>query len=56
MQHLIGRLASTGAPGLYLQVSPRNKKALAFYARLGFRRLAGAELPEHTCFMAMSLN
>jgi hypothetical protein len=30
MEHLMRQLASTGAPGLHLQVSPRNEKALAF--------------------------
>jgi ribosomal protein S18 acetylase RimI-like enzyme len=55
MEQLIGRLAAAGARGLHLQVSPRNGNARAFYARLGFRRLAGADLPDHTCFMAISL-
>ncbi|MET0940153.1 MAG: GNAT family N-acetyltransferase [Mesorhizobium sp.] len=56
MNHLMRRLASAGAPGVHLHVSPRNKKALAFYARLGFCRLTSPELPDHTCFLAMSLN
>jgi ribosomal protein S18 acetylase RimI-like enzyme len=55
MEYLIGRLASTGVPGVHLQVSPRNDRALAFYARLGFRRLTGPDLPGHTSFMAMPL-
>jgi len=55
MEHLIARLASTGAHGVHLQVSPRNENALVFYARLGFRRLADPTLPDHTSFMAMQL-
>jgi ribosomal protein S18 acetylase RimI-like enzyme len=56
IEHLMRRLASAGASGLHLQVSPRNEKALGFYARLGFRRLAGQDLPDHTCFMAIPLD
>jgi ribosomal protein S18 acetylase RimI-like enzyme len=55
MEHLMLRLAAAGAQGVHLQVSPRNERALAFYAKLGFRRLTGPELPDHTCFLGMSM-
>lgn len=37
MEVLMEGLAQAGAPGLYLEVSPRNANAQAFYRRLGFR-------------------
>ena len=40
MQRLLDLLITTGAPGVHLDVSPRNVRARGFYAHLGF-----AELP-----------
>jgi len=56
MSELMQRLAAAGAPGMHLQVSPRNHKALAFYARLGFARLELADLPADTAFVARRLD
>ena len=40
LRHLMAALARAGAPGLHLGVSPRNARALHFYAREGFHDLA----------------
>lgn len=48
---LMRRLAQAGAAGMHLHVSPGNLDAQAFYAKLGFRVLEDADLPEHTVFM-----
>ena len=55
LEHLMERLKRAGAPGMHLQVSPRNAGALAFYRRLGFAPITHASLPEHTVFMAKAL-
>lgn len=55
LEHLMERLKRAGAPGMHLQVSPRNAGALAFYRRLGFAPIAHASLPGHTVFMAKAL-
>ena len=39
MEHLMGVLRDEGSPGLHLGVSARNKRALGFYAHLGFTEL-----------------
>lgn len=52
LEHLMGALRAAGAPGMHLQVSPKNRDALAFYRRLGFEALSDATLPRHTVFMA----
>lgn len=52
MRHLMERLASAGASGMHLQVSPRNDGALT-YRTLGFSRLEHASLPEDTAFMVV---
>lgn len=39
METFLGRLRELGAPGVHLGVSARNVNAIAFYERLGFRRL-----------------
>lgn len=52
---MLDRLAAAGAPGVHLQVSPQNSRALDFYARLGFFRLEAPGLPDHTAFMVRAL-
>ena len=51
MTMLFERLASAGAPGMHLGVSPDNPGAQAFYRKLGFETLDDPSLPEHTVFM-----
>ena len=41
MRRLLGQLRERGIPGVQLGVGPENHAAQAFYARLGFRPLAG---------------
>jgi ribosomal protein S18 acetylase RimI-like enzyme len=48
------RLAAAGSSGLFLDVNPRNTKARAFYARLGYRRAAVAR-NRGSLFMAKAL-
>lgn len=55
MRYMMERLASAGAGGMHLQVSPRNDGALAFYRTLGFSRLEHASLPGDTAFMVVRL-
>lgn len=55
MGRICTQLAAAGATGLHLQVHPRNAGALAFYGKLGFRRLTDAGLPEETAFMVRPL-
>jgi len=55
MRLLMQRLAGAGAPGMHLQVDPRNRGARRFYEKLGFSRLAAPELPRHTTFMGVGL-
>ena len=52
MEALMERLRAAGSPGLFLQVSPVNRRARRFYARLGFQTLRAADLPSHSTFMA----
>jgi ribosomal protein S18 acetylase RimI-like enzyme len=40
MDRLTRALAQAGSPGMFLEVAPTNLQAQAFYARLGFHRLA----------------
>jgi ribosomal protein S18 acetylase RimI-like enzyme len=55
MVHLMSTLHDAGAPGLHLGVSPVNRDAQKFYAKLGFARIDDATLPRDTVFMARSL-
>ncbi len=55
LELVMGRLAAAGAPGMHLQVSPRNGNARHFYERLGFARLKAEGLPRHTVFMVREL-
>jgi ribosomal protein S18 acetylase RimI-like enzyme len=55
MRHLMGKLREAGAPGMHLQVSPKNRGALQFYKTLGFTELRDASLPRHTTFMVTAL-
>jgi ribosomal protein S18 acetylase RimI-like enzyme len=55
MEHLMSTLREAGAPGIHLGVSPLNRNAQKFYARLGFTRVDDAGLPRDTVFMARSL-
>ncbi|WP_337061493.1 GNAT family N-acetyltransferase [Kineococcus sp. G2] len=43
VEHLLVQLAGRGVPGVHLGVSTRNPGAVAFYRRLGFSELDGAE-------------
>ena len=55
MEHMMGKLAATGAIGMHLQVSPVNRGAQAFYRKLGFEVLKDGVLPRHTTFMVTGL-
>jgi ribosomal protein S18 acetylase RimI-like enzyme len=55
MKYLMTALREAGAPGMHLGVSPINRNAQKFYARLGFERISDARLPRHTVFMARRL-
>ena len=55
MDVLMRRLREAGSSGLFLQVSPVNRRARHFYAKLGFATLRSADLPSHSTFMAMAL-
>lgn len=55
LELMMQRLKAAGAPGMHLQVSPRNRDALKFYAKLGFAPVEDASLPRHTVFMARAL-
>jgi len=39
LEHVLGLLARHGSPGAHLGVSTRNRRAIGFYERLGFREL-----------------
>lgn len=47
-------LRRAGSTGLFLEVAPRNRDALAFYARVGFSRLTGPGVPRRSVFMIKS--
>lgn len=51
LTYMMARLAEAGAPGMHLQVSPKNRGAQVFYDKLGFSVLADDSLPRHTTFM-----
>lgn len=55
MEFLMDLLREEGSPGIHLQVDPRNDNALQFYEALGFRRVAGSDLPPGIAFMAKAL-
>jgi GNAT superfamily N-acetyltransferase len=55
IQLLMARLVAVGAPGMHLQVSPKNRGALAFYGKLGFEVVSDPELPRHTVFVGRRL-
>jgi GNAT superfamily N-acetyltransferase len=44
MQRLLDLLTATGAPGVHLDVSPRNVRARGFYGHLGFEELTSEGL------------
>ncbi len=46
MEHLLDHMRSCGVPGIHLQTSSANHKALAFYERMGFE-LLGSEPIDH---------
>lgn len=56
MQHLINLLRETGAPGMHLAVSPRNERALRFYAKLGFEVLDPPGIKADTVYVAGRLS
>lgn len=49
--HLMVALRDAGAPGMHLQVSPRNRGARIFYRKIGFTVAEDPQLPAHTTFM-----
>lgn len=53
---LMQRLREASSPGFFLQVSPANRRARHFYAKLGFETLRSPDLPSHSTFMARSLH
>jgi ribosomal protein S18 acetylase RimI-like enzyme len=55
MRHLMASLREAGAPGMHLQVSPRNHGAQSFYRKLGFSELRDESLPGDTTFMVTRL-
>lgn len=55
LDFLMRRLTVAGAAGMHLQVHPGNLRAQGFYRSLGFERIEGVSLPEHTVFMARAL-
>jgi len=55
MELLMDRLAAAGAPGMHLQVSPKNRGAIAFYRKLGFVPLTDPSLPRHSVFVCREL-
>ncbi|HEV2513603.1 MAG TPA: GNAT family N-acetyltransferase [Devosia sp.] len=55
MEHVMAKLAATGARGMHLQVSPVNRGAQRFYQKLGFEVLKDPVLPRHTTFMVVGL-
>jgi GNAT superfamily N-acetyltransferase len=48
---LEGRFAEAGSTGLWLEVHPRNHKALRFYASLGYRPLPALEPSENAIYV-----
>jgi ribosomal protein S18 acetylase RimI-like enzyme len=55
MAFLEQRLGEAGSTGLWLEVHPRNQKAQSFYARLGYRRVPDADVPDQALYMAKRL-
>lgn len=55
MEWVLRRLAKAGCPGVHLGVAPDNDSALAFYGKLGFKRLADPSLPQDTVFVVRDL-
>jgi len=55
LDHLTAAIAASGAKGLHLAVSPTNTGALAFYERVGFRRLTGGDVPRGAVYMVKEL-
>ena len=49
------RLGAAGAPGMHLGVGPKNRRAQAFYRKLGFERLTGEGAPRNAVYMARRL-
>ncbi|HHY48834.1 MAG TPA: GNAT family N-acetyltransferase [Alphaproteobacteria bacterium] len=55
MAFLEQSLVAAGSRGLFLEVHPRNRKALAFYGAIGFHRLDAPSLPRRSVFMVKAL-
>lgn len=55
LEHVMAALKAAGAPGMHLAVSPKNRNALRFYEKLGFRALKDASLPRDVVFMVQEL-
>lgn len=55
LEFLMARLRTAGAPGMHLQVHPRNHGAQAFYGKLGFTALAETGLPPTVMLMVRRL-
>ena len=56
MAFLEQRLAARGSPGIHLQVSPDNRKALRFYEAMGFEILRSPDLPKQFTYVAKRLS
>ena len=52
MAQVTGALAAAGCPGMFLEVSPKNSRALGFYAALGFHALAPPGNVDDTVYVA----
>jgi ribosomal protein S18 acetylase RimI-like enzyme len=55
LARMMGALRDAGCPGLFLEVSPRNPRALGFYDKLGFKTLDPPGLVNDTVYMALAL-
>jgi ribosomal protein S18 acetylase RimI-like enzyme len=51
-QHLMDALAEAGSPGMHLDVSPQNDRAIAFYEKLGFAPVLSDDMPAGSLTMA----
>jgi ribosomal protein S18 acetylase RimI-like enzyme len=56
LEHVLDSLARHGSPGAHLGVSTRNRRAIGFYQRLGFRELARTGSDADGCiYMGLNL-
>jgi ribosomal protein S18 acetylase RimI-like enzyme len=55
LEFMMQRLREAGSPGLFLGVSPANRRARHFYTKLGFETLRSDDLPPRSIYMARQL-